>query len=410
MKVVFIHQDANITGSAISMLNLIKGFEGRVEVQIILPQKGPLIELFEEYGLPYTIIHFTCFWTTPGPKWYQKQSVEQIKALLPNLHIRNKILELKPDIVHLNDKACMNVGISLKGTGIPIVQHLRSTYFTTNTIFNKWLSAYSIKRYASQLISISEDELQGFERNSNAKVIFNTVDVFKSEVSILERQNTRKKLELLSEDFVVGYTANISKIKGAWDFLEMSINIVKRFPHRSFKFLIVGHAPIKPSKKTFLQRIGLREVPFDKFENYLQNLLLKDRIEVLGFQKDILDIIAAFDLMVIPTHLGALGRQPIEAMAVKTPTVITSGHSGKSRIVLHEENGLVVPMENVKALTDAVASLIESPVLLQKLAKQGHEYACYEFNPVINSDKVIELYQNLTDITISGIKTHGTEV
>lgn len=395
MKVVFVHQDANITGSAISMLNLIKGFNNKISVHIVLPDEGPLSKLLYDQQIPFTIVPFIRFWSTPGPKWHNKQAYAQLGAFFPESNIKNKILELQPDVIHLNDKACMHVGISLCDSKIPIVQHLRSSFYTTNFFINKWISIYSIRRYAHKIIAISEDEVSGFENDTRVSVIFNTLDVDKAKDAIASKARIRENLGVAENEIVIGFAAGISKMKGAWDYLEMASKIMARFPDIRLKFLVAGNPPQPQTKKTILQKMGLREVPYDIFKSFKKKL--NKNLILLGFQSQILDIISAFDILVIPTHLGAIGRQPFEAMAVKTPVVVTAGHSGKSRIILHEQTGLLVPMKNIEALTEAVSRLIENPRLREQLSEQGCEYAKSEFDPVINSGKVIEMYHLLLE-------------
>lgn len=407
MKVVFVHQDANVTGSAISMLNLIKGFRDKVSIHVVLPEKGPLVNLLNEEQIPFTIVPFVRFWSTPGPKWHNRQTLTQFKAIFPDNNIKQEILSLQPDIIHLNDKACMQVGISLHGVGIPIVQHLRSSYFTTHFFLNKWISIYSIKRYADQIIAISEDEVNGFDNDYRVKIIFNTVDIDKAKNSIINKFNIREKLGIAENEIVVGFAAGISKMKGAWDYLEMASKLIIHFPNLHLKFLVAGNPPRPQSHKTLLQKMGLREIPYEILESYRKKL--ENKLTFLGFQPKILDIISAFDILVIPTHLGALGRQPFEAMAVKTPVVVTAGHTGKSRIVLHERTGLVVSMKNDEELTDAVIRLIENPWLRSQLAEQGYAYAKAEFNPAINSGKVLQIYQDLTGTRILEKLAHANK-
>jgi len=101
------------------------------------------------------------------------------------------------------------------------------------------------------------------------------------------------------------------------------------------------------------------------------------------------------DILVVCTRLGVLGRQPFEAMAVKTPVVVTSGHTGKSSIILHDKTGLVAPMKDIDGLVNAVDRLIFNTALRGFLVKNAYQYALTSFNPEVNSDKVIMLYQTL---------------
>lgn len=402
---MFVHQDGKVTGSAISMLNLIRGLGEAVSAHVVVPEEGPLCALLGRIGVPWTLVPFVRFWSAPGPKWYNRQILSNLKAFVSNPSVRQAILALGPDVVHLNDKACVQVGVSLRDSGLPVVQHLRSSYFTTHCWLNRWASVRSIKGYSGKMIAISEDEVQGFEGDARVAIVFNTVDFGKAESAIKKRLSTREKLGISGDQIVIGFTANISKIKGAWDFLAMATRLLRVFPRDKLRFIVAGNAPHPPVHRTVLQRLRVREVPYDVFSSYRK--LLKDNLVFLGFQEEVLDVIAALDVMVIPTHLGALGRQPLEAMAVKTPVVVTSGHTGRSRIVLHEKTGLVVPMKDVKMLAQAVSKLIENPDLREQLSRQGYEYAKAEFNPAINARKVLQIYQDLTGINITNKPAHA---
>lgn len=397
MNVVFVHQDGKLTGSAFSMINLIKGFNHKVDVHVVLAESGPLQEILDTHGIQYSTHPFPRFWTFPGPRWYEKSAFQQVKALYADVGLAKYILSLLPDLVHLNDKACIQAGISLNGSGIPLLQHLRSSYHPTQSFVLKKLSARFIQSYATHLIAISEDETDGFEQCPNLSIIYNTVNMESVEKAISNRANKRKELGIQGDELTLAYIANISGVKGAWDFLEMAQNLLKQFPEKNLRFIMAGNMPSGNLKKGRMERLGLRksENPVQRLEAFFTDPALKQRVTLLGFRSDNLDIIAAADVLVVCTRLGVLGRQPFEGMAVKTPVVVTSGHSGKSRVILHEQTGLVVPMKNVQALTEAVGRLISNPELRETLAKNGYAYAQKEFNPAINSAKVLKIYEAL---------------
>ncbi|MFM9951268.1 MAG: glycosyltransferase family 4 protein [Saprospiraceae bacterium] len=412
MKIIFIHQDGLLTGSAFSMLNLIKGFKGKVEIHVVLADDGPYRKLLNDEGIESSICSFSRFWTFPGPKWYQRRAFFQLNALFINPQIKKHILNLQPDIIHLNDKACLQAGLSLKDSHIPIIQHLRSSYYPTNSWILKNLSNRSIKAYASALIAISEDEADGFDGDRRLSVIFNTVSMQHAEEAIRLRVMKRTELGIGSGELVIGYAANLTKIKGAWDFLQMAIALCQRCPDNKFRFVMVGNLPKTPKNPGRLVRWGIRkaEDPCITLERYQAEPLLQGKLEILGFRNDILPLIAAMDILVVCTRLGVLGRQPFEAMAVKTPVVVASGHTRKSRIILHEKTGLVAPMKDLPGLIHAVDRLAADSVLRQTLSENGFEYARTSFNPEINSRKVLDLYNNLLKKRPHPTSLYGSEV
>lgn len=412
MKVVFVHQDGRLTGSAFSLLNLIRGFKRSVTAHVVLAEAGPYQTLLAQEGVPTSICPFVRFWTFPGPNWYQKHAFSQLKATIPNAALRQHLLDLAPDIVHLNDKACLQAGVSLRNCPIPIVQHLRSSYYPTSSPLGKWASITCIRSYANALIAISEDETDGFPGDKRLSVIFNTVNLTETDAAIAQKQATRSGCGIRENEIVIGYAANISGIKGAWDFLNMAIVLCERYPDQPLRFVMAGNLPNPSSNPGRLVKWGLRkpEDPKAMLEAFQAHPLLKDKLLVLGFQKAILPIIAAMDILVVCTRLGVLGRQPFEAMAVKTPIVVAAGHSGKSRVVLHEKTGLVAPMKDLSALIQATERLIFDEKLKKQLAENGYEYARTNFNPAVNSQKVLELYHSLLLKKAAPPAVHATEV
>lgn len=397
MKVVFVHQDGRLTGSAFSLLNLILGFKGKVKVHVVLAEAGPYQKLLSQKNISSSICDFNRFWTAPGPNWYQKHAFLQLKALMSNLNLQKHILALNPDIVHLNDKACMQAGISIRNKGIPIVQHIRSSFFSTYSPLIIISSIWIIKNYANSIIAISEDETDGFMHDKRLSIIFNTVNLAETEQAIAEKGTIRSAWGIKETEIVIGYAANISGVKGAWDFLNMAIALCERYPDKPFRFVMAGTLPSPSANPGRLVKWGLKkmEAPADMLNTFQSHPLLKEKLFVLGFQKEILPLIAAMDILVVCTRLGVLGRQPFEAMAVKTPVVVASGHTGKSRIVLHEETGLVSPMKDLQRLIEEVDKLVIDPTLRQKLSESGYRYALENFNPELNSEKVLSIYNEL---------------
>lgn len=397
LRVVFVHQDGKLTGSAFSLLNLVRGFNNALDLHVVMAEKGPFEAVLREEKISYTIHPFVRFWTFPGPQWYHKSAFRQLKALVPDKKLAKHIIDLNPDIVHLNDKACLQAGISLKKSGVPIVQHLRSSYYPANSKILSMLSNFFIKSYSQKLIAISEDEADEFERNPDLNIIYNTVDQKAANEAVLNKAKIRRELGFKDAEIIIGFAANISEKKGAWDFLNMSIELTNRFPKNNLRFVMAGNLPDSSANGSRLVSWGLKstENPVKILDYYKSHPQLKDRLMILGFRKDILQLIAAFDILVVCTRLGVVGRQPFEAMAVGTPVVVSNGHSGKSTIVEQGKTGLVVPMKDSKALSAACSKLIENPALRIEIGRNGIKSARRNFNPAINAEKVLNIYRKL---------------
>jgi glycosyltransferase involved in cell wall biosynthesis len=395
-KVLYIHQDGLITGSAISLRHFLSAINrDKFEPTVLLAEEGPARQLYEELGIKVVIHSFKRFWTFPGPNWYSRANFKQLKALLPDRQLANYIINLKPDIIHINDKASINAGISMKGSGIPIVQHSRSSYCITAAKINKGLSASAISNYAKAIIAISEDEIDGHENFKNLHIINNTVPPAQIEQAIAKKQEKLNELGIANTDIVIGMVADISAKKGAWNFLEMAAMLVKNHPEKPLKFVMVGK--VAENGNTILNNGEVaQQTPKKYIETFVAKHNLQDKLLLTGFRKDALEIMAGFDVLIVANSNGVMGRQPIEAQALGIATVVTQGHSGKSTILLNNSAGLVIknPVQQ-QELIAAVETLLNNPEKRADFGRNGKEYAAQKFSPVINMGKIENIYQAL---------------
>ncbi len=393
LNIVYIHQDGHITGSAISLKNLISGFlPGQVNPTLIIPTEGPLRAFMEEAGIQVICAPFQSFWTFPGPRWFSRNNFKMYKALIPDKKLLKLIRDLKPDIIHINDKAAMAAGISLRKSGIPIIQHLRSNFHKTKFRFNKWLSVWLTKRYADLFIAISEDETDGFDRVSNLHIIYNTIHPSLSAKALANKKNIREEFNIRSEDVVVCYVGLYNELKGAWDYIDTCGRLKKKLPHKKFHFFFIG--PI-PSPDVKLNEHGTLINPYDKAKKLADEAGIREEMIFTGYRKDALSLIAASDLLLIMNKQGVLGRQPFEAMSVGVPVIAVAGQSSKTNIVRSGVNGILLKEYSPGLIAEEAARMLSDRNYCHQLGNAGKEIADTEFNPLINSQKVIKLYHSL---------------
>lgn len=395
IRVLYIHQDGLVTGSAISLKYFLQAMDReKFEPIVLLADEGPARQLYEELNIKVHVFKFATFWTSPGPNWYSPRNLKQYKALIPNAKLRDKVKELKPDIIHINDKAALNAGISTKKLNIPIVQHSRSTYQIISTKLNKFLSVLCIKSYYNFLISISEDELDGFIDLKKTSVINNPV-LIKSKFSSEMRNRKRSELGIKESDTVIGFIGQVSAFKGAWYFLDLIKELTKKCSNNESKFIIAGRVP--NSQKTLLNNGNYVPIsPREYINGTLEVNNLSDKVIILGFEKDVLSLYHSLDILIALNKFKAMGRQPIEAQALGVPVVVTQGHSRKSKVVKNGEGGIVISSPvNMDELVEVVEKLIKNPELRKEMGEKGKAYAKEKFDPVKNMRKIEEIYMEL---------------
>ena len=390
IRIVYFQQDGLVTGSAISLRNFLGVLDKeRFEAIVILCEDGPVRLLYEELGIKVIVFYYVTFWTFPGPRCLSRENFWQYRSLLPSTRLKSFIESLRPDIIHINDKASINVGISLLKLDIPIVQHLRSSYFITKCKLNTVLHAHLIKKYAAHLIAISEDELDGFERCNNVSIIYNTVEQSNATSSIQRIQSTRNRLNIKDEQVLIGYAAAVIERKGCWDFLELCLRYSES---ENVKFIMVGAIP--NSEKTNLgNNLIINQKPSSYIEDFIKRNSLEEKLIVTGFRKDNLDLIAAMDVLIVPNKNGVLGRQPLEAQALGVPVIAYQGHSQKSSVIIHGKTGfLETSLEDV---IERINYILRNPGVMKKMSVNAIKYAEEHFSPMRNMKAIEGLYSKL---------------
>jgi len=96
------------------------------------------------------------------------------------------------------------------------------------------------------------------------------------------------------------------------------------------------------------------------------------RVHVLGFRRDVPEILRASDALVLTSKHEGLARCIMEAMAAGLP-VVTTNVRGSRDLVEDEVTGLLVEPGDVRALVAALVRIIQSPDLRIRMGTAGRE-------------------------------------
>lgn len=105
-----------------------------------------------------------------------------------------------------------------------------------------------------------------------------------------------------------------------------------------------------------------------------------DRFRVLGHREDVLSLVAACDLTVLPAvKREGLPKTVIESMALGVPPVVTAT-GGSPELVLSGHSGLVVPPGDADALAEALLALARDPVRRRRLGARARQRIAESFS------------------------------
>lgn len=105
-----------------------------------------------------------------------------------------------------------------------------------------------------------------------------------------------------------------------------------------------------------------------RLEELIRDLGIKSYVKLLGLRHDIMGLMKACDLFVMPSSYEGLSLAMIEAMACGLP-IIASDVRGLKDYITNEQNGLLFPAGDHKALAKRILKLANNRKLRSKLSQ-----------------------------------------
>lgn len=307
--------------------------------------------------------------------WHELQTIQALYKLY---------LSLKPDLVHhLTFKPVLFGGLVARLTRIPVnVNILPGLGYT--------FIAKGMKATLIRLVILKG--LKTALRHRNLRVIFQNPD----DMSLLVNSGiVRRKDSLLIR--AVGVDMNLFQPKqetggiplvvlasrmlwdkGIREFVEAAEQL--RASGVKAKFVLVGESDFKnPSA-----------IPISQLKSWHNS----GAIEWWGYREDMPHVLQQAHIVCLPSYREGLPKVLIEAAACGRP-IVTSDAPGCREIVVHGENGLLVPVRDSKALADALRHLIEDGDLRQQMGAKGREIALTEFSVEKVVHDTLAIYREL---------------
>jgi glycosyltransferase involved in cell wall biosynthesis len=177
---------------------------------------------------------------------------------------------------------------------------------------------------------------------------------------------------------VVGLVANVRGSKGHNVFLEAARAVLASRPDA--RFLIVGDG-----------------VGFDEVARRVRAMGLDPSVRLTGFRRDVPQVMAALDVLALPSIRSEAIPQVIpQALAVGTP-VVASTVGGSPELIRDGENGRLVPPGDARALADAILALLGEPARARAMARAGQAMVRERYTIDATMARTTAVYQALLD-------------
>ena len=121
---------------------------------------------------------------------------------------------------------------------------------------------------------------------------------------------------------------------------------------------------------------------------------LDDEVQFLGRRDDVPRLLAAADILVLPSLYEGLPNVVLEAMRFRKPVVATAA-PGTTEVVADGETGVLVPMHHPQTLCKALRDLIRDPDRRRRLGEAGRVRVEAEFRASTMVDRFAQLYEEI---------------
>lgn len=287
------------------------------------------------------------------------------------------IRNLRPDIVHAHDAhgvAMAALAASMCGAAIrpKLVAARRVDFHVGKNMFSRW-KYRRIDRFvcASQFIQsmLVSDGIP----SSSTTVVYEGVDLHR--VHSAPPIDLHREFSLPRGAPLVGNVAALVPHKGQRDLIDAAALVVEQVPDA--RFIIAGEGHLEHE---LVRQVRARD--------------LERHIVFTGFRSDVLSLHQSFDLFVMSSVTEGLGTSALDAMAAGRAVVATRA-GGLSEVVEHERTGLLVPVQDVPALADAITRLLADHSFRRTCEHNARTQATRRFSADRMVDETVAVYEQL---------------
>ena len=317
------------------------------------------------------------------------RSMNPIKAIRSIIHLFIFFKQNEFDIIHVHTPvASLLTRIAAKfSCKSYMIYTAHGFYFHDNMNVAKKYFFITLEKIAGRLTNLlfcqSQEDANdavkyGIMDKKNIITIGNGVDVSKYDFAKFHPlfNSIRTNLHIPLEAKVIGIVARMVKEKGYNEFLNSAISLSKN--HKDVYFLLIG---------------GKLESDHDKGVDEMLEIAknsLGNRLIDLGLRNDVARLISIMDIFCLPSYREGLPRTIIEAMFLKKPVVATDIRGCREEVI-NNKTGLLVPVRNHPALTNALDYLLHNFNVANEMGENGN----YVAQKLYNEKNIVQLQINI---------------
>ena len=356
LKVLLLQDTTNYAGTEAHVLTLAKNLAEHTNVSPVVgvTAGGELLRRCDAKKIPYRALR-----RTPG--MFNLAGIIAVAAMLRNG---------EADVIHAHNGRTSLVAVCAKlltrKGRVVLTQHFIEPDYVNRTGIAGRLTGL-VHRFVltniDQHICISEAVKSKFLGRQEQTVVHRQcVHIVNNGVddlySTLDRGECREQvlsyLNLPATTKLILCVSRLEPEKDVQSLLSSLTNVDKVQPYHC---LIVGDGSERAQMEAFVR----------KFE-------IDDRVTFMGYRADVPNIMKASDLFVLPCPSEGFGLVIAEAMLSGLP-VVAINRGGPADIVISEQTGILVPPDDLKAMSVGLETLLQSTSKCRSMGVNGQQRA-----------------------------------
>ena len=192
---------------------------------------------------------------------------------------------------------------------------------------------------------------------------------------VIDRAEVRAGLDLPPDAPLILFAGRLAPQKGVADLLD-ALDLLQHV-RPDVRTLIVGEGPLRSRLEATADAYRLRQA-----------------VRFLGHRDDVPRLLAASDLLVLPSHYEGLPNVVLEAMQARKPVVATAA-PGTTELVVDGQTGRLVPIRNPPAMAQAIRTVLDDPESARSLGEAGRARVEAHFRADLMIERFADLYERL---------------
>ncbi|MCS7131544.1 MAG: glycosyltransferase family 4 protein, partial [Hadesarchaea archaeon] len=181
---------------------------------------------------------------------------------------------------------------------------------------------------------------------------------------------------------------------GSRPLVVTAIRLVKR---KGPRYLIMAFSKVLQNVPDAMLVIAGDGPEATNLRKLVKKLNIENSVLMLGrlHHKQVLKLMTAADVFVLPSLMESFGLVLLEAMMAGTPIVCTRV-GGVPEVVENGVNGLMVPPADDNALADAILMILNNRELAKRLSRNGLKIVRERFNWEKTAKETLALYETIS--------------